>query len=76
MGGWVGARDGCAVAPATTVTLLDARYPSAAMLALHQKALVAAIVVAMNLFVFIFFSWLVVIPAIPSALFLAAVFRR
>lgn len=46
------------------------------MLALHQKALVAAIVVAMNLFVFIFFSWLVVIPAIPSALFLAAVFRR
>lgn len=52
-------------------------YPSPRdMLTIQQKAIATLVIVGLNVLVFLFMSWFVVLTAIPSFLFLLAILTR
>ena len=51
-------------------------HPSVAMLSLREKAVATIVILGMNLLVFLFVPWFVLLTAVPSALLLWAVLRR
>ena len=52
------------------------RHPSVAVLALRQKAAATLVILGMNLLVFLFVPWFVLLTAVPSLLLLWAILRQ